>query len=221
MGISASQHIICSLSHTPARLAFFLLIPSPLHSLQIKQPAQWVCMVWIKTIEEKGWGESHGPVIIQKALQWKQYCPWLFNDRSPTVQGLASVMHSKINVHHEKDSSPKKWKFCHKLLSSRSKPVKNPPSEHKISSFKCFVHKNESHWPHVHCIDKNRHLKFERCENKTVWWQNFPFWENYPFIVKTSKILTWHFFYLVFIIYLFVFFLLMQASFLICNIPLK
>lgn len=47
----------------PLILLFFLLIPSPLHSLQIKQPTQWVCMVWIKTIEEKGWGESHGPVI--------------------------------------------------------------------------------------------------------------------------------------------------------------
>ncbi len=54
---------LCTLSHTPAHLAFFLLIPSPLHSLQIKQPTQWVCMVWINTIKEKGWGESHGPVI--------------------------------------------------------------------------------------------------------------------------------------------------------------
>jgi len=58
-------------------------------------------------------------------------------------------MHSKINVHHEKVGSPKKLNFCHNLLSSRrSKPVRNPPREHKSSIYKYIFHKNESHWLH-------------------------------------------------------------------------
>lgn len=46
------------------------------------------------------WRESNGSVIVQKAV----------------LQGLASVLHSTINVSHETDSSPKQLKCGHNLL---------------------------------------------------------------------------------------------------------